>query len=125
MTTVSPSIFRTVASSATPGGAGIVTSKKADGWIEIQPQTQTSSVEYSVFLNQTTNSPYSQASATPNLTGKAIQVQDSGVALSSFTSHSSLGSQKGQKRSTPVSKLIPPSNHETIDDDWEVLYPDS
>jgi len=125
MTSVSPSTFRTVASSATPGGAGVVMSGTADGWIKIQSQTQTSSVEYSVFLNQTTSPSYSRDSAKPNPTAKAIQVQDSGVALSSFTSHSSTGSQQGPNRSAPVSKLTPPSSHETIDDDWEVLYPDT
>jgi hypothetical protein len=125
MTTVSPSNFRTIASPASPGGAGTVTSGKADGWIKIQSLTQTSSVEYSVFLNQTASPSYSLNSATPNPTRKPIQVQDSGVALSSFTSHSSVQSQQVQKSSAPVSKLIPPSSHETIDDDWEVLYPDS
>jgi hypothetical protein len=118
MTTVFPSIFRTNAGSATPGGAGIVTSGKGDGWINIHHQTQSSYGDYSVFLNQN-----SIPSSKP--TSKAIQVQDSGVSLPSFTAHSSVGSQQGSKHSVPISKLIPPSGQETIDDDWEMLYPDN
>lgn len=123
MTTGSSSTFRMTASSATPGGAGIATPGKGEGWVKIHPQTQTSSIEYSVFLNQATTSPHFPGSGS---TSKALQVQDSGVALPSFTAHSSTGSREGRKHSTTVSKLVPPSGQETIeDDDWEVLYPDS
>lgn len=89
MSTAVANIFRVTTSSASSGGAGVGKPAKGEGWTKIQHQN----ADYSVFLNQ------------PNA---KIQVQDSGVALSSF-----------------ASKPVPPTGQEPIDDDWEVVYPDS
>lgn len=97
MSTAATNIFRTIASSAIPGGAGSAQPGKADAWVKIQQQASGKLLDYSLFLPQ----PTSKAT-------KVIQVHDSGVALSSS-----------------ASKPAPPTGQESVDEEWEVVYPDS